>query len=95
MRSLKVTTRKCHASLGATQYSAEIAKHTYGGRTLNWTVACRQAGRERGRSEEGWGWREGARGGWEEAIMSGMDGAGVEEGRVEEGNEQERDVKRH
>ena len=41
------------------------------------------------------GGREGARGGWEEAMMLGRDGAGVEEGSVEEGNEQERDVTRH
>ena len=38
---------------------------------------------------------EGARRGREQAMMLGRDGAGVEEGRVEEGNEQERDLTRY
>ena len=59
--------------------------------TLKRTAGCRhagkEAGKERGRMEDG---REGAMGGREEAMMRGKVGAGVEEGRegrVEEGNE--------
>ena len=51
--------------------------------TLNWTVGGRQAGKERGRMEDG---REGARGGSVEAMMRGRMRAGVEEGRFEERN---------
>ena len=42
---------QCHASLGATQYSAACQTHIRC--TLNWTPADRQGGRQR-RSEEGW-----------------------------------------
>ena len=79
---------QCHALLGAIQYSAAWQTHIRC--TLNWTAACPQAVKRQGRSNEGWrvGW-------WEQAMMLGRDGAGVEEGRVEEGNEQERDLTRH
>ena len=51
---------ECHASLGTTQYSVQLAKHT---RTVFIELDCgSQAGKERGRMEGG---REGARGGWE------------------------------
>ena len=57
---------RIHHCLSATQYSVQLAKHTP-------TVVYikldggRQAVRQ-GMSEEGWGW-EGARGGWEQAMV--------------------------
>ena len=47
---------QCHASLGATQYSAACQTHLRC--TLNWTAAGRDAEKERGRMEDG---REGVR----------------------------------
>ena len=63
-------------------------------------VSEHEGGRERGREKGSVRWREGARGGREEAIMIGRERVSVEEGRVEggrvaEGNERGRDGPRH
>ena len=60
----------------------------------------RKGGRERGREKGSERWRDGARGGREEAMMIGRERVSVEEGRVEggrvaEGNERGRDGPRH
>ena len=60
----------------------------------------REGGRERGRENGSGRWREGARGGREEAMMIGRERVSVQEGRVDrgrvaEGNERGRDGPRH
>ena len=68
-----------------------------GGREQGRSGNTRDGGRERGREKGSERWREGARGGREEAMMIGRERVSVEEGRVEggrvaEGNERGRDV---
>ena len=80
---------QCHASLGATQYSVQLAKHT---RVYIELDGGRQAGRQGGQGR--------MVGGREEAMMLSRERASVEEGRVEggrvdEGNERGRDGTRH
>ena len=84
---------QCHAWLDPTQYSVQLAKHTYTRFTLSWTAGGRQAGRRQGRSEEGWrvcgreqgeGGREQGEGGID--VTEGASGSGGREaGRLTKG----------
>ena len=95
VRSLKVTTRhlntpaaamntplaKCHASLGASQYSAELAKHTHMAYIeLDGGMPAGRGSREGARKDGGWERGSKGRVGGIDDVRQGWSGSGGKEG---------------
>ena len=72
---------QCHALLGPTQYSVQVATHTV--TVYIQLKGGRQAGREGARRDEGWE-GEGARGGWEGMRKRRCEGGSGGRDRVRE-----------